>query len=163
MEEEQRALVLDNGSDTIKAGFSHDDAPRAVFPTITGQAKMNPFMSFMTEGHSNMYAGDEARIKRGILIIRHPIQDGIITDWDKMEHIWRHAFSKQLRVDPAEHPVLLTEKPRNPKANRERMTQVMFENFDVPTLCVQIDAVLALYAAGRDTGVALTLTLTPNP
>ena len=30
------AVVIDNGSATIKAGFAGDDAPRAVFPAIVG-------------------------------------------------------------------------------------------------------------------------------
>ena len=56
---------------------------------------------------------------------------------------------------PDECPVLLTEAPLNPKSNRERMAQIMFENFDVPALYVAIQAVLALYSAGRTTAIVL--------
>jgi actin-related protein len=72
-----------------------------------------------------------------------------------MEKVWHHTLYSELRVSPEEHPILMTEASLNPKLNREKMTQIMFEVFNVPCLYVNVQAVLALYSSGRTTGVVL--------
>jgi actin, other eukaryote len=150
VEEDWLPIVIDNGTGMCKAGFASEDAPRAVFPCIIGSPKHPDVMLDMEQYED--YVGDAALAMRGVLHIRYPIHHGIVTNWMDMEKIWHYNFYNELRVEPEEHPVLLTEAPLNPKANREKMTQIMFENFGVPAMYVSIQAILSLYSAGRTTG-----------
>jgi len=93
--------------------------------------------------------------KRGVLKLNYPIEHGIVSQWPDMIQVWHHCLYNELRVSPEDHCVLLTEAPRNPKSNREKMIEIMFEEFSVPSTYVAIQAVLSLYAAGRTTGIVL--------
>jgi len=151
--EESLALVVDNGTGRVKAGFGGDDAPRTVFSSVVGRPKYVQGMVGM--GQKDSYVGDQAMAKKGILHLKYPIEHGIVTNWDDTELIWHHTFYNELRVNPEEHNVLLTEAPINPKANREKMAEIMFETFNTPGMYIQVQAVLSLYASGPTTGIVL--------
>jgi len=150
---EAAAVVIDNGSGLCKAGVAGEDAPKAVFPSIVGRPKTQGIIVGMDQ--KDCYIGEEAQAKRGVLLLKYPIEHGIVSTWEDMEKIWHHCYFAELRVTPEEHPALLTEAPMNPKANREKMTQIFFETFNVPSYYVAIQAVLTLYASGRTTGIVL--------
>ena len=147
-------VIIDNGSGMMKAGIAGEEAPQCVFPSIVGRPKNASAMQGVTQ--KSEYIGDEANAKRGILNLAYPIKTGIVGDWEDMEKVWNHTFYNELRVQPEEtQGVLVTEAPRNPKPNREKMVQVLFENFSVPNVYVAIQAVMSLYANGRSTGLVV--------
>ena len=152
--DENTIAIIDNGSGMMKAGVAGDDAPSVVFPSIVGEPKQASAMQGVTQ--KTQYIGDEAQQKRGVLNLSYPIANGIVTDWAKMEAVWHHTFYNELRITPEEiQGVLITEAPRNPKENREKMMTYMFETFNVNNSYVAIQAVMSLYANGRSTGLVV--------
>jgi actin len=159
-----QAVIIDNGSGFVKAGFAGDDTPRVVFPSIVGK-RLNPVSAGPIVGKrlepvragQNTYVGDQAQSmsRRGIITISHPRENGIVTNWDDMEEIWRHTFHNELRIDPAAQPVMLIDSALDVKANREKMVQIMFETFKVPALYVATAPALSLYERERSSGIVL--------
>lgn len=115
--------------------------------------------------------GDEAAAARSMLQITYPVcqcgplwlestervadyghvqmENGIVKIWDDMEHLWDFTFNEKMKIDPTGRKILLTEPPLNPRKNREKMCEVMFERYNFGGVYVAIQAVLALYAQGR--------------
>ena len=80
------ALVVDNGSGTMKAGFAGEDGPHVVFPSLIGWPRNQ---SLMVDA-MDVYIGSNAQTKRNMLSLKYPIEHGIVTDWDDMEKV--HYF-----------------------------------------------------------------------
>jgi actin-related protein len=144
-------IVIDSGSGKIKAGFANEENPSILFSNIIGRPRHR---GLMIPNIPTIVIGDDAQSKRGLLTITSPIRHGEITKWEDIVEVWRYTF--QLLGDNQQNlPVLLTESPTNSLQNREKMAQVMFEEFGIPSLCIKMDATLTLTATGRSTGVVL--------
>ena len=120
------SVVIDDGSDVCKAGFSGDDAPRAVFPSVVGRP--DPSDTRVGSKFKDCFVGDEAKVRKPILELREPREEGNV-NWDDQEKIWYHAMYNELRVSPEEQHVLLVENPCVRRVDRERKADILFETF----------------------------------
>ncbi|XP_053137311.1 actin-related protein T2-like [Hemicordylus capensis] len=148
-----QAVIIDNGSGLCKAGISGEVGPRQVIASVLGSPRTK--VSLSRAGQKECYVGEEAQDKREVLSLKYPVENGLITSWDDMEKIWKHIYDKGLGMRAFERPLLMTESPLNPKEDRAKLTQLMFERFKVPAFYLSIQAILSLYATARYTGVVM--------
>ncbi|KAK2118049.1 hypothetical protein P7K49_004936 [Saguinus oedipus] len=122
-----------------------DDIDMLIINNSSGMCKASFIRCDDRHGsEKDSYVGEEAQNKGGILTLKYPIEHSIITNWDNMDKIWHHTFYNEL-----------TEATQNPKANREKMTQLMLRSSTPPAIYVSIHAVLSLYASGHTTDIVM--------
>lgn len=148
-------LVVDNGTGFVKCGYAGSNFPEHVFPSVVGRPILRAEERLGTSQLRDIMVGDEAAENRSFLQMTQPMEHGIVKNWEDMRHLWNYTFNEKLQVDTQGAKVLLTEPPMNPKVNRQRMAEIMFEEYGFGGIYVAIQAVLTLYAQGLQTGVVV--------
>ncbi|KAI0313824.1 actin-related protein Arp4p [Amylostereum chailletii] len=164
--DEVSALVVDIGTSTVRAGYAGDDTPKAVIPTSHGfiQPPPDADISMADDGETpakpetKMFIGQHGpSIWRADMHIANPIQHGIISDFDAIPPLISHALRDVMRCQPEEHPVLMTEPAWNTPENRERLAEIMFEEFQVPAFYIANTSVLNAFAAGKGSALVIDI------
>uniref|UniRef100_UPI0035900855 uncharacterized protein isoform X3 n=1 Tax=Myxine glutinosa TaxID=7769 RepID=UPI0035900855 len=146
-----KAVVLDCGSGVLKAGVAGESGPRCVVPTVLGKPRL---AQYMIGGPSrNVYIGNDAQAMRGALALHYPMENGVVSSWEDMETIWRYVYEHHLKLPVDERPILLSEAPLTSFGHREHAAELLIESLGVPALYFAVQGVLALYAAGKTTGL----------
>ncbi|ODV91485.1 hypothetical protein CANCADRAFT_71682 [Tortispora caseinolytica NRRL Y-17796] len=151
----EQPIVLDQGTGFVKIGRGGSNFPDHVFPSIVGRPILRAEERIGDTPIKDIMVGDEANEVRTMLDVSYPMENGIIRNWEDMGHLWNYAFYDKMKIDPRGQKVVLTEPPMNPLSNREKMCEVMFEQYGFHGVYVAIQAVLALYAQGLSSGVVV--------
>jgi len=148
-------VVCDNGTGFVKCGFAGQNFPTAIFPAMIGRPIMRAEEKVGNVELKDIMVGEEAAELRTMLELKYPMENGIIVNWEDMFHLWDYTFYEKLKIDPKQCKVLLTEPAQNPKNNRIKMVQAMFDRYGFQAVYVAIQAVLTLYGQGIQTGVVV--------
>eukprot|EP00124_Ichthyophonus_hoferi_P003576 Ihof_evm2s317 gene=Ihof_evmTU2s317 len=152
-----QVIVCDNGTGFVKCGWAGANFPSHIFPSMVGRPILRSTEKVGDIEIKDLMVGDEAALARQFLEIAYPMDRGVVKNWEEMVNVWDYTFNEKMKIDPSNSRVLLTEPPLNPKRNREKMLEVMFENYGFHSCFVAIQAVLTLYAQGLQTGVVLDI------
>ncbi|KAL5488129.1 ARP4 [Sanghuangporus weigelae] len=184
--DEVSALVLDIGTSSIRAGYAGDDAPKAIIPTSFGYTEDDTedvneeadvsMTDANKEGDSTagdasvganapssskkvkLYIGQHGpSLFRPNMQVGNPISNGLIEDFAPIPALVRNVLEDNLRCNPAEHPILVTEQAWNTVDRRERMAEIMFEEFQAPAFYIANTGVLNAFAAGKGTALVIDI------
>merc|ERR1712223_2173532 len=106
-------------------------------------------------GLQDTYVGSSAQALRGILAISQPLKGGTVQDWDDLEAIWQHVYSRELGVSASDLPALVTLPPLATRQEESTMAEILVEKLGVPALYLANKAVMSLYGGGQMTGGAV--------
>ncbi|OJA15304.1 hypothetical protein AZE42_00956 [Rhizopogon vesiculosus] len=168
--DEVSALVVDIGSSSLRAGYAGDDIPKAIVPsyygykTTAGDGDVQMGESAPENGETiakppsdaKLYLGQNGpSIWREGMEIGNPVREALIVDFNPVPALISHALVDVMRINPSEHPILVTEPAWNTPANRERMAEIMFEEFHVPAFYIANTGVLNAFAAGKGSALVI--------
>eukprot|EP01052_Picozoa_sp_SAG31_P023105 SAG31_NODE_1878_length_7006_cov_19.371652_4_plen_470_part_00 len=129
---------------TDATGLRSDGEDKEKMPAVDAKTTMRHYFGI-----------EQLELQRKDMTISAVMKDGLIDDWESLERLWSHTLLHEMRIDPRQHPVLLTEPTHNTDGIRERMMQTMFEMHQVPSLFIAKNAVLTSFASGRTTSLVL--------
>lgn len=155
--EDTSRVIVDNGTGYLKLGFGGDNFPRSTIPSIVGRPMLRSNQEVNGITLREMMFADEANPHRALLDITYPIEEGTVRNWDDFNKLWDYAFTKKLGLprDRSDKFLLVTEAALNPRENRIKMAQSLFEKQNFGACLFETQALLSLMAEGLSTGLVL--------
>ncbi|CAB66436.1 Ino80, NuA4 and Swr1 complex actin-like protein Arp4 [Schizosaccharomyces pombe] len=139
--DEVSAIVIDPGSKWTRIGFSGEDIPKCVLPSYCGEFSDGRRLF----GEEYIYKSNPG------MEIKNAIRNGWVENWDVTVDLWRYGLEQQLKTNPLEHPILITEPFDNPPENRVKTLETMFESLRCPATYLAKQETCAAFASGKGT------------
>ena len=152
----KKPIIIDLGSSEIKAGFFDNSSPKIRLKNIIGDSLSKRNNSLINKNKEH-YISSECDKYYNDLTIRYPIQRGVFIKDDDIQLIFEYILT-QLGLNTQqmkEHPLLITEPINNKLSNSEKISEILFEKMNIPSLIFAKQPLLSLISLGYSTGVVL--------
>ncbi|KAK6073040.1 chromatin remodeling complex subunit (actin) [Seiridium cupressi] len=150
------AIVIDNGSSAVRAGWSFESKPRFALPPIMAKYRDRKLGKTYSFAGIDCYADTTAR---GHIRNAFEAGTGIASNWDVMEHVLDWTFLK-LGMNGSEGsidmPIVLTEAVANLPYSRKSMNEIIFECYGAPSLATGIDSLFSYRYNKGQTGLVVS-------
>lgn len=134
-------IIIDNGGYALRAGYATDSEPRVVYRSLVGRPRTKRLGDYCLVG-SEMDAQDIVRLRA-----RSPFDGNIVCHFDLMEYVLDKTFMLLglEGSDRVNHPIIISEPLCNPNICRERMTDLLFTCYGVPSVCYTVDSLASYF------------------
>ncbi|KAF2860260.1 actin-related protein, ARP5 class [Piedraia hortae CBS 480.64] len=149
------AIVIDNGSSAVRAGWQTDGDPRLQFPPLMARYNERKLSRKVCYVGSEVYLDGTAR---GQAKSAYEPGSNIVNNWDVQEGIFDYIFVK-LGIDGdagVDRPVVLTEPLGNLPYARKVMSEMMYELYSVPKVAYGVDCLFSYDFNGGRTGLVVS-------
>lgn len=159
------AIVIEVEGLTTKAGYAGEDAPSVVIPTEIGYTTIET-NDMDVDGNNIASTSTKRRYEKQRLDLLFPKEDmhtscpvveGEVVDWDSFEKLLDTVFDTHLHCNIKEHPVMFGDEVWSSSAQREKITELMFEKYNVPAYYLMRKPVLSAFASGKPSCVVFDI------
>nr|CAD7439024.1 unnamed protein product [Timema bartmani] len=126
------ALVFDIGHYSLRVDGNQNVVPKMEPMEVDDVKKSDS--SNVTSGSETKHYIDTTylHVARKGMEVQTYMKDGQIEDWDLFEKVLDYTYAKCIQSESKYHPVLMSEAPWNVRSKREKLTELMFEKYNVP-------------------------------
>ncbi len=150
MSTSQDNIIIDCGSGSVKFGFCNEKFPKSILSSsinnknqnINNDSKKKDLKIKDLLGNIEKNLNNNARIN-------------ILDDSEFIGNCLSNIFSSELKINPEEYNILLSEPPNNTVRNRENLYQIMFEKYSAKACYLANSSILSVFAAGKTSGISV--------
>jgi len=159
------SVVFDIGSYNVRSGYSGEDCPRSILPSMVG---ICPSEEKAAAGEDQIMSGDGASEKSNVIVgscriahrrdnmeIKSIFDENGVLQFELLDEIINESLIKNLKVNIQETPLLFTEPAIHNKDLRMKLTEYMFEKYKIPALFLVKDPVLTAFSCGKSSALIL--------
>ncbi|KAF2654511.1 actin-like ATPase domain-containing protein [Lophiostoma macrostomum CBS 122681] len=154
------AIVIDNGSSSVRAGWSFDSKPRISLPPLMARYRDRKLMRTFTFVGSDVYSDGTARGQAKNI---YEPGSNIVNNWDVLEGVLDYCFIK-LGVDgqhgSIDRPIVMTEPVANLAYSRKTMSEILFECYGAPSVAYGVDSLFSYSYNGGKNGLVVSSSYT---
>lgn len=135
-------IVIEAGSSFTRLGLAGDHCPYYVLSS-----------EYAKDGDDLLFANDLFNYTPNKEIFT-PVIEGVIHDWDPTVTMWK-KYIDEIGLEPQEQPLVLVEQPWNPRGNKCKAMEMVFEDMSVPVFSLVKSPLCAAFQSARTSVIVI--------